>query len=292
MLLGIGCFVRRILDFNRDSSNAFNPFLFNHVIALFDMRTTQIGKYKVEIYDAIEDLPMQRFHKYNKMLLVDASIGSDLADFDRHIEKAMLYAKGKTPELAAVELENMRQNVYFIQSGISPRCLAFAVLVKSIDGKEQNDLSDDALQNIVNMFSDVPIKEITANIEAVKKKIDDELQMYFPRLFEDSTIKEYFDELRRRTLLVLDSIVNGETPEKTEQIEKITMELLTYNKPQIFSGSDNLEISFDKQFEKMCLMLSQHLNVNPKNYTVLEYYNAYEYIKDIMKEKAKHAKRK
>lgn len=65
-----------------------------------------------------------------------------------------------------------------------------------------------------------------------------------------------------------------------------------YNKPQIFSGSDNLEISFDKQFEKMCLMLSQHLNVNPKNYTVLEYYNAYEYIKDMMKQKAKNAKRK
>ena len=76
MLLGIGYYVRWVVDFNRDSSNAFNSFLFNHVIALFDMRTTQIGKYKVEIYDAIEDLPMQRFHKYNKMLLVDAGIGS------------------------------------------------------------------------------------------------------------------------------------------------------------------------------------------------------------------------
>ena len=292
MLLGIAYYLRYSVDFKRSSSNAFNTFLFNYVIAFFDMRTTQIGKYKVEIYDAIEDLPMQRFHKYNKMLLVDAGIGSDLADFDRHIEKAMLYAKGKTPELAAVELENMRQNVYFIQSGISPRCLAFAVLVKSIDGKEQNDLSDDALQNIVNMFSDVPIKEITANIEAVKKKIDDELQMYFPRLFEDSTIKEYFDELRRRTLLVLDSIVNGETPEKTEQIEKITMELLTYNKPKVFTGADSMEISHDKQFERMCLLLSQHLNVNPKQYTVLEFYNAFEYMQEMLKEQAKKGKRK
>lgn len=292
MLLGCGFNVCWYICSDRKPENFVNTFLFNHVITLFDMRTTQIGKYKVEIYDAIEDLPMQRFHKYNKMLLVDAGIGSDLADFDRHIEKAMLYAKGKTPELAAVELENMRQNVYFIQSGISPRCLAFAVLVKSIDGKEQNDLSDDALQNIVNMFSDVPIKEITANIEAVKKKIDDELQMYFPRLFEDSTIKEYFDELRRRTLLVLDSIVNGETPEKTEQIEKITMELLTYNKPKVFTGADSMEISHDKQFERMCLLLSQHLNVNPKKYTVLEFYNAFEYMQEMLKEQAKKGKRK
>lgn len=256
------------------------------------MKTTKIGKHEVELYDAIEDLPMQRFHKYNKMLLVDAGIGSDLADFDRHIEKAMIYARSKTPELVATELDNMRQNIYFIQSGISPRYLAFAALVKKIDGKECDDLSDDALQNVVNMFSDVPIKEITANIEAVKKKIDDELQTYFPRLFEDSTVKEYYDELRRRTLLVLDSIVNGNSSEKTAQIEKITMELLTYNKPAIFSGSDSMEISHDKQFERMCLLLSQHLNVNPKQYTVLEFYNAYEYLKEMMTEQAKKAKRK
>lgn len=256
------------------------------------MRTTKIGKYNVEMYDAIEELPMQRFHKYNKMLLIDAGIGSDLADFDRHIEKAVVYARSKTPELAATELDNMRQNVYFIQTGLSPRHLAFAVLIKSIDGKECNDLSDDGLQKIVDMFADVPVKDIAAEFSEVKKKIDDELQTYFPRLFDDASIKEYFDELRRRTLVVLDSIINGETDEKKTEIERITTELLIYNKPQIFSGTDNVEIAFDKQFEKMCLLLSQHLNVNPKKYTVMEYYNAYEYIKEMMKERAKAGKRK
>lgn len=256
------------------------------------MRTTKIGKYNVEMYDAIEELPMQRFHKYNKMLLIDAGIGSDLADFDRHIEKAVVYARSKTPELAATELDNMRQNVYFIQTGLSPRHLAFAVLIKSIDGKECNDLSDDGLQKIVDMFADVPVKDIAAEFSEVKKKIDNELQTYFPRLFDDASVKEYFDELRRRTLVVLDSIINGETDEKRTEIERITTELLIYNKPQIFSGTDNVEIAFDKQFEKMCLLLSQHLNVNPKKYTVMEYYNAYEYIKEMMKERAKAGKRK
>ena len=55
------------------------------------MRLLQLGKHKVELYDSIEDLPMMRFHKYNKMLLVDAGIGSDLNDFDRHIEKALWF---------------------------------------------------------------------------------------------------------------------------------------------------------------------------------------------------------
>ena len=61
------------------------------------MKTVKIGERTVEIYDAIDELPMLRFHKYNKMLLVDAGIGSDLQDFDTHIEKAIRYARSKTP---------------------------------------------------------------------------------------------------------------------------------------------------------------------------------------------------
>ncbi|WP_418430542.1 hypothetical protein [Barnesiella intestinihominis] len=252
------------------------------------MKTVKIGEYTVEIYDAIDELPMLRFHKYNKMLLVDAGIGSDLQDFDTHIEKAMRYARSKTPELAAIELDNMRQNVYFIQSGLSPKCLAFAVLVKSIDGTPYNDLSDDGLQKVVDMFGDVPIKELTAQLEAVKKKIDAELQLYFPKLFDDATVKEYYDQLKQRTMLMLDAIIKGDESDKREEIDHITTLLLTYTKPKSFSGSDSVEIQYDKQFENMCLILSQHLHVNPKSFTVLEYYNAFEYIK----EQAKKASRK
>ena len=257
------------------------------------MKTVKIGEYTVEIYDAIDELPMLRFHKYNKMLLVDAGIGSDLQDFDTHIEKAMRYARSKTPELAAIELDNMRQNVYFIQTGISPKHLAFAVLVKSIDGEPYNDLSDDGLQKVVDMFGDVPVKELTAQMEAVKKKIDRELQIYFPRLFDDATVKEYYDQLKRRTVLILQTIIDGGSkPEREKEIDDITAELITYFNPKSFSGSDSVEIEQDKQFEKMCLMLSQHLHTDPKNMSVLAYYNAFEYIKEMVKDLKRRSKAK
>lgn len=51
------------------------------------MKNVQIKGMNVELYDSIDDLPIMRFHKYNKMLLVDAGVGSDLSDFDRHIER-------------------------------------------------------------------------------------------------------------------------------------------------------------------------------------------------------------
>lgn len=134
------------------------------------MTMLKIGRHTVEVYDDIETLPIVRFHKYNKMLLVDAGIGSDMADFDRHIERAMRYATSKTPDLAVQELMNMRQNVYMIQTELSPRHLAFAALVKAIDGKPRDDISDDGLRETSAMLTDAPIGEMAASIEAVKKK--------------------------------------------------------------------------------------------------------------------------
>lgn len=255
------------------------------------MKECIINKHNVVLYDSIDELPMLRFHKYNKMLLVDAGVGSDLADFDKHIEKAIRYAHSKTPQLAAVELENMRQNVYFIQSEISPRYLAFAVLVKSIDGNPCNDLSDDGLQKIVDLFADVPNAELTAHLEAVKKKIDEELRLYFTRLFDDATLKEYYDKLKQRTIIVLRTIIDGRATEAdAKEIDDITAELITYFNPQTFTGSESVEIRHDRQFENMCLILSQNLHVDPKKFTVLEYYNAFEYIKEQAKKANKQKK--
>lgn len=255
------------------------------------MKECIINKHNVVLYDSIDELPMLRFHKYNKMLLVDAGVGSDLSDFDRHIEKVIRYLNSPTPNMATVELENMRQNVYFIQSEISPRYLAFAVLVKSIDGNPCNDLSDDGLQKIVDLFADVPNAELTAHLEAVKKKIDEELRLYFTRLFDDATLKEYYDKLKQRTIVVLRTIIDGRATEAdAKEIDDITAELITYFNPQTFTGSESVEIRHDRQFENMCLILSQNLHVDPKKFTVLEYYNAFEYIKEQAKKANKQKK--
>lgn len=251
------------------------------------MKTVNIGKFKVEIYDSIDELPMVRFHKYNKMLLIDGGIGSDLTDVDGHIEKAIAYSKSKTPELAAVELDNLRQNLYMIQTGLSPKHLAFSVLIKSIDGIEKSDLSPEGLQRIVETFGEIPHTEITAHSEAVKKKIDEELQLYFPKSFDDASIKEFYDELRKRTMLILKGVLNGKTIESEREIDQITIDLITYNKPHVFTGTANEEIQHDKNFDNMCLLISQHLHIDPKQKTVMEFYNSFEYVKDLLKQKNK-----
>lgn len=117
------------------------------------------------------------------------------------------------------------------------------------------------------------------------------MRLYFPRLFDDATLKEYHDKLKQRTIVVLRTIIDGRTTEAdAKEIDDITAELITYFNPQTFTGSESVEIRHDRQFENMCLILSQNLHVDPKKFTVLEYYNAFEYIKEQAK-KANKQKR-
>jgi hypothetical protein len=255
------------------------------------MVTANIGKHKVEFYDTIEELPIVRFHKYQKLLLVDAGVGSDISAFDQRLLKAREFIGAGKPEQAQRELENLRQCVYMIQTELSPKHRAFAVLVTKLDGKECNDIGEDALVAITATLNDVPEQELTAQLEAVKKKIDGELMLYFPSLFNDGEVKEYYDLLKKRTLEILNGIVSGVVdPAASKIVSKLTTALITYSNPKLFTGSDGVEIQFERQYENLCLVLSEQLHVDPKKYTVLEFYNAFDFVKERAKQAEKAQK--
>lgn len=111
-------------------------------------------------------------------------------------------------------------------------------------------------------------------------------------MFADSQVKEYYDLLKKRTLAVLGNIIAGvKDPQATTEVEKLTTALITYSNPQSFAGSDGVEIQFDRQFENLCLVLSEQLHVKPKDYSVLEFYNAFDFVKERAKQAEKAQKR-
>jgi len=256
------------------------------------MVTVKIGKHTVEMYDTIDELPIVRFHKYQKLLLIDAGVGADITAFDQRIEKTRRFLMDGKADKAQQELDNLRQSVFLIQSEINPKHRAFAALVTKIDGRDCDDITDDGLAKLTETLNDAPESELTAQLDAVKKKIDAELRLYFPGLFADSEIKEYYDLLKKRTMAVLANIVAGiGNPDATPEIEKLTTALITYSNPKSFAGSDGVEIQFDRQFENLCLVLSEQLHVKPKDYSVLEFYNAFDFVKERAKQAEKAQKR-
>jgi len=188
------------------------------------MKIEQIGIHEVKIYDSIEDLPAFRFWKYNKMLLIDSCIGSDLDDVNNHIHRAKRYIQMNQRQMAMDELENMRKGIHLINESLCPKHLAFAVLVAEIDGVQINDISDDSLKATMEKLKEVKKGWLDNVINQIKKKIDKELMAYFPATFDDISAKEYYDKLKQRVLLKLDTILKISDNQKLiEQIDDFFM---------------------------------------------------------------------
>lgn len=253
------------------------------------MKRLLINKKIVQVYDSIDEMPIVNFQKYNKYLLIDSGIGSDADDIDAHIVKIAKFIKANNNKKALQELQNMRQNMYMVNNEISPKYLAFAALIHSIDGKEVNDLSNDGLKKLLQDLKDIKHSKIIDFLLWLKKKVTSELETYFPSGFVNSKEKEAYDKLKNRTLLVLDSIIND--TDNTEQIELIDTMMLNMYTPKVFIGSESVEVKYDKQFESTCLLIAQKTNMDARKMTVLQFYNAIDNIKVQAEAEAKSLKK-
>ena len=251
-------------------------FIFNPFDKIFVMKTLVVNKKVLTLYDSIDELPIVNFQKYNKYLLIDAGIGSDVDSIDEHISRLAKYIKTDLAK-ASQELQNYRQNLYMIASGISPKHMAFAALIHSIDGKKVEDLSDENLQSILTDLRTVRRSWLVDLLIKLKKKITLELELYFPQEFLSSREKEVYDKLKRRTQLVLERIL--EDKNNAEDVRKIDDYFFSLYKPNSFSGEESAEIKYDKQFESLCVLIAQKTSLNAKDMTVLQFYSALDNIK-------------
>ena len=253
------------------------------------MKSLLINKKIVRVYDSIDEMPIVNFQKYNKYLLIDSGIGSDADDIDAHIVKIAKYIKSNNNKKALQELQNMRQNIYMVNSEISPKYLAFAALIHSVDGKEVNDLSDDGLKKLLQDLKEVKHSKVVDFLLRLKKKVTNELEIYFPGDFVNPKEKEAYDKLKARTLLVLDSVIND--TDNSEQIDAIDMIMLNMHTPKTYMGSESVEVKYDKQFESTCLLIAQKTNMDARKMTVLQFYNAIDNIKTQAEAEAKRYKK-
>ena len=253
------------------------------------MKNLLINKKIVRVYDSIDEMPIVNFQKYNKYLLIDSGIGSDADDIDAHIVKIAKFIKANNNKKALQELQNMRQNMYMVNNEISPKYLAFAALIHSIDGKEVNDLSDDGLKKLLQDLKDIKHSKVIDFLLWLKKKVTSELETYFPGDFVNPKEKEAYDKLKNRTLLVLDSIIND--TDNTEQIESIDTMMLNIHTPKVFVGSESVEVKYDKQFESTCLLIAQKTSMDARKMTVLQFYNAIDNIKAQAEAESKSLKK-
>ena len=135
------------------------------------MKTIDTGKHVIKLYDSVDELPIGAYQRYNKFLLIDAGIGSSIDDFDAHIVKLARLIGNNEREKAVQELRNMRRNLYMINANISPKYMAFAALVYSIDGQKIEAVSDDDYSELLTKIQEMPHSLLTKTLDWLKKKL-------------------------------------------------------------------------------------------------------------------------
>lgn len=86
--------------------------------------------------------------------------------------------------------------------------------------------------------------------------------------------------MKRHTELILSRIAGEDT---TAEIEKVETNLLNLLPPKSYDGAESAEVKMVRAYEQSCAIMSQHIAKDPKQMTVMEFYQTLE----ILKQQAK-----
>lgn len=136
------------------------------------MKTEIYNGHKVVYYDSVEELPINRFQAFNKWLMLDSGIGSDLNAVNQRLNNIGKYINLDSKNEALKEVANLSQAVAFITGHLNPEFNAFICLCDSIDGQEVKDLSDEGIKGYIDILSTkkIPIWKVRQWLNAAKKK--------------------------------------------------------------------------------------------------------------------------
>ncbi len=135
----------------------------------------------VEFYDSIEEMPHRRYMKFNKEMMRQNEVGNSMTDVLKRIERAMSFINADSPDKAFKELSNARMSYNYANAELQPKGLALATMVRTIDGKEQNDITTDGLRRVLGMLQELGItkKEVDQTTDDIKKKLKGNLKSSF-----------------------------------------------------------------------------------------------------------------
>lgn len=137
------------------------------------MKEISLNGYLLEMYDSIEELPEERFQKFNRYAVIDAGIGSDIDSMARHINLILQYNQRGKQEDVAQAASNLLQCLTFVVNGISPEMHCFSAMVKSVNGVAWEDTGTSGAEKLTAMLSErgLTVGKVRGFIAHAKKKL-------------------------------------------------------------------------------------------------------------------------
>jgi len=131
----------------------------------------KLGKHNIEFFESIDSLPFCRFNSFNRFVMLDAELGSDVMSFDSKVTKIFQFLGKEMTKEALGEMYNLRNTYHNIMTENNVYGLAFACLIKSIDGEPLTDYTTDNLESVLKKLSSwgLEIGDVREKADTVKK---------------------------------------------------------------------------------------------------------------------------
>ena len=150
------------------------------------MRTIEIkgmfgGGHTVTMYDSIKDLPAERSHEFNKLILQDIGVGSTMDSIANHFSALGNFLVNKKSDEALQEAKNLHNNFYNMIQKINIKSFCFVALLYKIDNDLITDLSDEATRKTIKRISQIGMmqSEIDDIIDELKKNLTQSFEPIF-----------------------------------------------------------------------------------------------------------------
>lgn len=140
------------------------------------------GKHtKIDIYESIKELPINRYHDFQKLILQDVGLGSDIDSIGRHFSQFHTYLTSGKVDDALQEAKNLHNNIFYMIEKVNIKSFSFACLIKTINGNEFYDLSQESIQEKLEELSKLGLtmEHVSDILENVKKKIKQSFEPIF-----------------------------------------------------------------------------------------------------------------
>lgn len=136
------------------------------------MKTITVKGVEIKMYVDIRELPMRRYIEFQKNLLIDSGIGSNIEDVGKHFNALFQYLNHEKTADAIRESQNLYRNIFAILNGHNTKVTTLCCLIHSIGKEITNDITDDGLEATSKILikSNITWGEIDTQLEEVKKK--------------------------------------------------------------------------------------------------------------------------
>lgn len=137
------------------------------------MKLLERKRGKVMLYESIKEMPIDLFSSFNKYLIQDLGLGSDITDVAKHFGTMYKYLGNAQIEEAAQESYNLYQNIFLMLERINIKHISFACFVHSINEVELTDYSETNLRNTCQILGRIGVTQGDAIeiLEDLKKKL-------------------------------------------------------------------------------------------------------------------------